>query len=71
MLLLVQAPDFSKAVKAKQLLARWRQTLEHQSRVFPMSSLARVRLVAYYAVGLDETFHLPPHVQQALKETTT
>lgn len=68
-LLLVQAPDFSKACIAKQLLQRWRETLDSQCIAFPISSLAKVRLSSYFTAGLGETFHLPPHVEQALQAT--
>lgn len=66
-LLLIQAPDFNKASMAKQLLHRWRETLDSQCTVFPITSLAKVRLSSYYSVGLGETFQLPPHVEDALR----
>ena len=68
MLLLVQAPDFAKAVRAKRLLSEWRQVLDFQNQAFPNLLLAKVRLGSYYYVGLGETFYLPPHVQQALQD---
>lgn len=66
-LLLIQAPDFNKASMAKLLLHRWRETLDSQCTVFPITSLAKVRLSSYYSVGLGETFQLPPHVEDALR----
>ncbi|CAH0056140.1 unnamed protein product [Clonostachys solani] len=68
MLLLVQAPDFGKAVEANRLLMKLKQVLDHQHRAFPLFLLAKARLGSYFYVGLDETFYLPPHVQQALQQ---
>ena len=68
MLLLVQAPDFDKALRARRLLSKWRQILDFQNHAFPSLLLAKVRLSSYYYVGLGETFYLPPHVQQALQD---
>ncbi|CAI6061482.1 unnamed protein product [Clonostachys chloroleuca] len=68
MLLLVQAPDFGKAVEANRLLMKWKQVLDHHHRAFPPFLLAKARLGSYYYVGLDEAFYLPPHVHQALQQ---
>lgn len=68
-LLLVQAPDYPKACIAKQIVKRWREILDSHRSSFPISSLAQVRLASYYSIGLEETFHLPPHVQQAIQES--
>lgn len=67
-LLLVQAPDLPRAVKAKALLEKWRQLLRYQHRAFPLFLLAKLQLDCYYWNGLGETFHLSAHVQQALQQ---
>ncbi|KAJ3539112.1 hypothetical protein NM208_g5620 [Fusarium decemcellulare] len=69
-LLLVQAPDFPRAAKAKALLEKWRQLLRYQHKTFPPFLLAKLQLDCYYWNGLGETFHLSAHVHQALQQNT-
>lgn len=65
-LLVVQAPNVQHAVKAKQLLDMWSQTLKERYHVCPMVRLGVLRLNSFNLAGLSETFYLPSHVEQVL-----
>lgn len=67
-LLLVQAPDFLRAVKANDLLGKWRNLLRYGHKTFPHFLWAKLQLDGYYFNGLDKTFHLTPHVLQAVQQ---
>ncbi|KAF4993339.1 hypothetical protein FDECE_13454 [Fusarium decemcellulare] len=67
MLLLIQAPNLTKAIKAKELLLTWRRILDYRYKAFRPFAPAKFRLGAYYQKGLENTFILPPHVDQALQ----
>lgn len=64
MLLLVQAPNATHAIRGKQLVESWLQVLRCQSQSFPLVKLGLARLDALQWAGLAETFVLPPHVQE-------
>jgi hypothetical protein len=65
MLLLVQAPNASHAARGKYLVESWLQVLRCQSQSFPHVKLGLARLDAMHWAGLEDTFVLPPHVQEA------
>lgn len=65
-LLVVQAPNVQLAVKAKQLLDMWTQTLKDRYHICPMVRLGMLRLNSFNLTGLSQTFHLPSHVEQVL-----
>ena len=65
-LLIVQAPNAHCAMRAKQLLEIWNQTLTARCTLCPMVRLGMLRLNSLNSAGLSETFHLPLHVEQAL-----
>jgi hypothetical protein len=55
------------AVRARALLAKWQHIVLYRHKSFPLFTLAKARLDAYYWNGLGETFNLPAHVQQAVQ----
>jgi hypothetical protein len=63
---MVQAPNAQCALKAKQLLEIWSQTLTVRCTLCPMVRLGMLRLNSLNSAGLSETFHLPSHVEQVL-----
>ncbi|UNI15519.1 hypothetical protein JDV02_002046 [Purpureocillium takamizusanense] len=67
--LLIQAPDFPKAIKAKALLDKWQQLLRQRHKSFPFFSQGKVRLDSLSWSGLGGAFNLATHVQQALQHT--
>jgi hypothetical protein len=66
MLLLVQAPNGAHAIRAKYLVDSWLHVLRCQSQSFPLVKLGLARLDALHWAGLNNTFILPLHVQEAM-----
>lgn len=66
MLLLVQAPNISHAIRGRHLVDSWLQVLRCQSQSFPLVKLGLARLDALHWAGLGNTFVLPLHVQEAI-----